>query len=206
MVYSTSLNRVKDANQNNGKIINVLIRVVKILDKFKGNYEKRFNFTKLSQLLKLNSKDVDEIIGLILNFQDLFSTTFNEYNIKKEIKDNQIFLITETKKINNYIPVKIKLSLENHNLLSDIVYMFKFVKRGKGFDIKTNGAELLGNIKEFWNYHPYFFEEHENGLMYPSEFGLKLGELLLSYKKSGKKIESLQLDNHSIQVENNKRK
>ena len=204
MVYSASLNSVKVANGKNSKIMSAIARVVMILEKFTGNYGKRLNFTKLSRLLNLSPSEVDRIIALILSFQELFSTTFDEYCIKKEIKDNQIFLIAELKKNNQCIPKKINLSTDNFNLLSDIVYMFKFVKRGKGFNVNTNGSELLSNIKELWNYHPYFFEEHENGL-YPSEFGVKLGELILSYNKSGKKIEFITLDNHTIQVDNHKR-
>jgi len=204
MVYSASLNNVKVAKAKNSKIMSVIARIVTVLEKFAGNYGKRLNFTKLARLLNLNPSEVDEIIVLILSFQELFRTTFDEYSIKKEIKDNQIFLITEPKKNNHYIPKKIKLSTDNFNLLNDLVYMFKFVKRGKGFDVKTNGSELLSSIKELWNYHPYFFEEHEKGL-YPSEFGLKLGELILSYKKSGKKIEFITLDDHRIQVDNHKR-
>jgi len=203
MVYSASQRNEKFGNSKNGKQMRSITRVVKILEKFVGNYKKRLNFTKLSHLLHLTPTEVDEIITLIMSFQELFSTTFNKYSIKKEIKDNQIFLITEPKKTFHYIPNKIKLSSEDCNLLNDIIYMFKFVKRGNGFDVKANGTELLSNIKELWNYHPYFFEEHENGL-YPSEFGLKLGELILSYKKSGKNIEIITLDNHFIQVDNHK--
>jgi len=203
MVYSTSQHDEKFGNDNDSKLMRAITRIIKILEKFVGNYEKRLNFTKLAKLLHLTPSEADEIITLIITFQELLSTTFDTHTIKKEIKDNQIFLITESKKIVDYIPNKIKLSSEDFNLLSDIIYMFKFVKRGNGFDVKANGTKLLSNIKELWNYHPYFFEEHENGL-YPSEFGLKLGELILSYNKSGKNIEFITLDNHFIQVDNHK--
>ncbi|MHA1987209.1 MAG: hypothetical protein ACW98D_11260 [Promethearchaeota archaeon] len=205
MVYSASQYSEKLGNSKNGKLMRSIIRVVKILEKFTGNYEKRLNFSKLSHLLHLTSSEADEIITLIMSFQELFSNIFNKHIIKKEIKDNQIFIITEPKKTLHYIPNKIKLSPEDCNLLSDIIYMFKFVKRGNGFDVKANGTELLSNIKELWNFHPYLFEEHENGL-YPSKFGVKLGELILSYKKSGKSIEIIDLDNHTIMVDIHERK
>ena len=203
MVYSASQDGGKFLDNKNRKFVSVITRVVKILEKFTNNYKKRLNFTKLTHYLNLESSEVDEIITLILTFQELFTGTFNTYIMKKKIIDNQIFLITEPKKLYNSIPKKIKISPDNFNLLSDIIYMFKFVKRGKGFDVKANGTELLSSIKELWNYHPYFFEVNENGLMYPSEFGLKLGELILSYKKSGKIIESIPLDEHIIMVEKN---
>jgi hypothetical protein len=178
---------------------------MKILEKFSHNYKKRLNFTKLAGFLKITPSEGDILIGLLFNFQELFSTTFKDYVITKKIIDNQQFLLTEPKSQNQTIPIKIKLSLKECNRLSDIMYLFKFVKRGKGFDVKANGTELLGNIKELWEYHPYLFNYNENGLMYPSEFGLKLGEILLSYTKSGKKLESLSIDDHKIMVNNHKR-
>ena len=188
---------------NHNKFLSVINRVVKILEKFTNNYEKRLNFTKLARYLNLSSSEVDEIIALILIFQELFINTFEKYSMKKQIKDNQIFLISELKTANHFIPMKIKLSSSEFNLLSDIIYMFKFVKRGKGFNTAANGTELLSKIKELWNFHPYFFEENKNGLIYPSEFGLKLGEFILSYNKSGKVIDSIHLDNHIILVDKN---
>ena len=203
MANNASQNSIKLHNNKSSKYVSVISRVVKIIERFANNYEKRLNFTKLAHYLNLNSFEVDEILALIINFQDLFINIFDKYIVKKKIIDNQLFLIAEPKIQNHFIPKKIKLSSEDFNLLSDVIYMFKFVKRGNGFDVKTNGTELLSNIKELWNYHPYFLEENENGLMYPSEFGLKLGELILSYKKSGKIIESILLDDHIIMVEKN---
>ena len=203
MANSLVHDSLKFHNNGNSKFWRIIPRVVKILEKFADNYGKRFNLTKLAQYLNLSPSEIDELIKLILKFQDLFQGTFKTHTIKKRIIDNQLFLITEPKRLSHSIPAKIKLSKSNFNLLSDIIYIFKFVKRGKGFDIKANGSELLSNIKELWNFYPYFFEVNENELIYPSEFGLKLGELILSYKKSGKIIESMRLDKHIIMVEKN---
>lgn len=200
MANTTEQYNLNVSSKTNGKFLNLFLRIMKILKKFEDSYQKRLNFTKLAQYLHLTPSDVGEVIGLILQFQELFSNTFDSYIVKKKIIDNQIFLITEPKVPSNIIPKKIRLSVESLNLLSDITYMFKFVKRGKGFDVKANGTELLSNIKELWNYYPYLFEVNTNGLMYPSAFGLKLGELILSYKKSGKFMESFSLDNHNIMV------
>lgn len=204
MTYSASQESKRFGSNKSIRFMSVITRVVKILENFTNNYEKRLNFTKLARYLNLNPFEIDEVIVLILKFQELFTRTFDTYNVKKKIINNQIFLITEPKKSSQFsIPRKIKLSFNNSNLLSDIIYIFKFVKRGNGFDIETNGTELLSNLKELCNYHPYFFEVNNNGLIYPSEFGLKLGELILSYNKSGKVIDSMHLDNHIITVEKN---
>ena len=98
------------------------------------------------------------------------------------------------------IPKKIRITKGECNLLSDIIYLFKFVKKGKGFDVDTNGTDLLSNIKELCDYYPFLFQR-QNGFLYPSEFGLKLGELLLSYKKSNKTIDMLQVADCEVRVE-----
>ncbi|KKN09131.1 hypothetical protein LCGC14_1049640 [marine sediment metagenome] len=128
MVYSASQDSKKFISNKSVRFI----RVVKILEKFTNNYEKRLNFTKLAGYLNLDVAEIDEVIVLILKFQELFTRTFSAYFVKKKIIDNQIFLITEPKLSNHNIPNKIILSSENFNLLSNITYMFKFVKRGKG--------------------------------------------------------------------------
>ncbi|MHA2220103.1 MAG: hypothetical protein ACXACY_29815, partial [Candidatus Hodarchaeales archaeon] len=99
------------------------------------------------------------------------------------------------------IPTKIRITPKHLNLLSDAIYMFKYVERGKGFDIKTNGSELLSSLKHLLEYHPYLFFANENGLIYPSELGLKLGELILSYKKGNKKVDIVELNEYTIIVE-----
>lgn len=202
MTYSASQDSLESRKNSINKHLIILKKTIKILEKFETRYEKRLNVSKLVQHLNLTSLEIDAVLTSLLTFQDLFTNTFKHYIIKKKIIDNEIFLITSPK-LNSGIPKKIKLSCNDYDLLSDIIYIFKFVKRGKGFNVAVNGTELLSNIKELWNYHPYLFEEFENGLMYPSKFGLKLGELILSYKKSGKTIGEISVDNHIIMVSKN---
>ncbi|MFW9822598.1 MAG: hypothetical protein ACFFE4_06670 [Candidatus Thorarchaeota archaeon] len=199
MTYSTSQDSLELGKNSINKYLNILKKTIKILENFETRYEKRLNVSKLAQNLNLTSSEIDTVLTTLLTFQDLFTNTFKHYIIKRKIIDNEIFLITSPK-LNSGIPKKIKLSYNDYNLLSDIIYIFKFVKRGNGFNVAANGTELISNIKDLWNYHPYLFEEFENGLTYPSEFGLKLGELILSYKKSGKVIEEISVNNHIIMV------
>ncbi len=176
-------------------------QVLTILEEFKQNLNKRFNFSKLSLYLSLEPSEVDQIISLILTFQDLFENVFKTYRIKKKIVNNQIYLIAEPPRaLQCLIPHKIKITKQHLNLLNDIIYFFKFVQRGKGFDVVGNGSDLLKNVRELFEYYPYFFQE-KNGLIYPSELGLELGELILSFKKNSKRVKRLQVKEHTIIVE-----
>ena len=176
-------------------------QVLTILEEFKNNLNKRFNFTKLGQHLCLEPSEVEEIISLILTFQDLFENVFKTYSVRKKITNNQIYLIAEPlKAVQCLIPYKIRMTKHHISMLNDIIYFFKLVQRGKGFDVVGNGSDLLKNVKELFEYYPYFFLE-KNGSLYPSELGLKLGELILSFKKNSKLLKKLHVNDHTIIVE-----
>lgn len=177
-----------------------LHQIIQVLEKFSTNYEKRLNFEKLTQHLKLNSSEADDILSILLDFQDLFHHTLKGYYLQKKIVNNQLYLIPEKEDALSQIPKKIRIDKAHINLLNDIIYLFKIVKKGKGFDVDTNGTDLLINIKELCDYYPFLFQR-QNGFLYPSEFGLKVGELLLSYKKSNRTIDVLQLGDCEVRVE-----
>ncbi|MFX1419975.1 MAG: hypothetical protein ACFE9N_13735, partial [Promethearchaeota archaeon] len=170
------------------------------------HHDKKFNFSKLLQLLNIPNSEVDEIIGLILNFQDIFENVFKKYRLQKYRTGNQVYLITEKiyKQDQITAPKNIMFTSSQIHLLNDIIYIFKHVKRGKGFDIVKNGSELLTKVKRLKNEHPYLFESRGNGVIYPSQLGLKLGELIISYNKSNKTLDRLTLDTHLIEVKEDK--
>jgi hypothetical protein len=142
------------------KIIRVLNQIVDYLEKFEDHYDKKFNFSKLAELLNIPSSEVDGVIYLLLNFQEKFETVFKKYQLQKYRTDNQVYLITEKRHEyeTNPIPNKIEISNSHIALLNDIIYVFKHIKRGKGFDIVRNGSELLGKVKQLKEVHPYLFE------------------------------------------------
>jgi len=187
------------------KILRVLNQIVDYLEKFEEHYEKKFNFSKLVELLGIPRSEVDDIIDLFLNFQGIFEMVFKKHRLQKYRAGNQVYLITE--KRDNYkaheIPETITLSASHIKLLNDIIYVFKHVKRGKGFDIVKNGSELLAKVKDMKEAHPYLFELRGNGVVYPSELGLKLGEIIISYNKSNKELDIIQINNHTIRVVDN---
>ncbi len=180
--------------------IHLITQILDILGKYSDNYEKKLNFTRLMQHLKIPTSEIDEFVSLILHFQETFEHVFKEYRIKKKRQNSQVFLTVENK-IKDKTPRIIKILSSHLNLFNDIVYTFKFVKRGKGFDTSKNDSELLTNLKELKIKHPYLFDPHENGVIYPSELGLKFGELIISYNKSNRKIKNMQIENYTFIVE-----
>jgi len=196
------LHSSSDVVLRNRNLLQVLHQTLDVLSKFAKNYNKRLNFSKFANYLNLSPAEVEEIISLLLNFQELYENTFKQYSLRKKIENSQVYLtIEKSEKLNN-IPIKIRMSQSHINQFNDIIYYFKYVKRGKGFDVQSNGTDLLKNVKELCDYYPYCFQEQKNRLIYPSEFGLKLGELLLSYKKSNKKIEKIDVEETQISVDN----
>lgn len=200
MVVDHSLDTSARTEYNKKEILRVLPQIIDVLNKFSSNYEKRLNFEMLTRYLKLNPSEADYILTIILDFQDLFNQTLKGYILQKKIVSNQLYLSPEKDSVLSHIPKKIRITKVDINLFSDIIYFFKFVKKGKGFDVDNNGTELLSNIKDLCDYYPFLFQR-QNGFLYPSEFGLRFGELLLSYKKSNKTIGVVQLDDCEVQVE-----
>ncbi|MFX0139454.1 MAG: hypothetical protein ACFFDN_37785 [Candidatus Hodarchaeota archaeon] len=160
--------------------------------------------SKLARLLALSNGEIDQILSLLLSFQEIFIGVFKNYHLKKVRTGNQLYLVcikkegTTSKEIE--IPKIVRFSTSQLKLFNDIIYVFKFVKRGKGFNVSKNCSDLLTNIRRLKTQHPYLFTSHEDGIIYPSEFGLKLGELIISYNKSNKQFKELTVDNCIIEV------
>ena len=192
------------------KILQTINQIIDIIGGFGDNYDKKLNFSKLARLLKISPSEIDDVIYLLLNFQEKFEITFRNYHLKKKRENSQVYLIAERNQAYNlkelHIPNVIEIDTFQLKLFNDIIYTFKFIKRGKGFDIVKNGTNLSTNLKALLIKHPYFFELKENGLIYPSHFGLKLGNIILSYNKGNKEFKKIIIENHTIMVVNDGRK
>ncbi|MFX0001312.1 MAG: hypothetical protein ACFE9Q_11290 [Candidatus Hodarchaeota archaeon] len=187
-------------------MIQVFTQIIDILKNYKGNYNKKLNFTGLLEQLKIPTSEIDEVISLILAFQEIFENIFQGYKLKKQRANNKVYLIAvrNGKAYRDNVPQTIRIKQSYIRLLNDIIYTFKFVKRGKGFNIAKNGSDLLSNLKQIKKEHPYLFESYGNGVIYPSKLGLQLGELIISYNKSNKEINSIQVGNYTFIVEKDK--
>ena len=180
---------------------NMLNYVLEALEGFRDNYTKKFNFSKLIEHLKVPKSEIDNFIYLILNFQEKFNGVFKHHLLKKKMDNGIIYFITE-KKENSviHIPEIITIRQSDLPIFSDIIYLFKFVKRGKGFNGKSNGTDLLKRLRDLKQQYPYLFEVKDNGLIYPSDLGLKFGELILSFSKNNKEIKDVKIGNYSFKV------
>jgi hypothetical protein len=200
--YITNSNQKKNFDE----VIRLLNQILNALGEFKNNYNKKFNFSKLVRYLNIPESHIDNLVSLILNFQEKFNNTFNQYYLKKKIIDKQLYFITEqnienSSKNENLINQKtqeIHIQRAQSKLFSDFIYTFKHVKRGKGFDLECNGNELLKNLRILSKVHPYLFRQNGEDLTYPSEIGLKLGEKILSFDKCKKKITNIELEHYNF--------
>ncbi|MFX1364516.1 MAG: hypothetical protein ACFFCE_19460 [Promethearchaeota archaeon] len=196
MILSSDLTKFNNTNREQfHKFLQIFDQIIDILKGFEDNYEKKLNFTKLVKIINIPDIYTDKIISLILKSQQIFHNIFLEYNLEKKKENSILYLIAE-KKIPDII-IFTSFEISHYN---DIIYTFKYINRGKGFDISKNGTEFLYNLKLLNSKHPFLFEIKDNGLIYPSRFGMELGDLIISYNKGNKKITHLFIENHRILV------
>lgn len=184
------------------KVCQIVDQIINILNEFQGKYHKKFNFSKLIHLLNIPESESFELLNLIFRFQDLFETVFKQYQIRSRREGNTTYLITKRK--DEYLtPVRIQLSNRHTKFFNDLIYTFKSINRGKGFDIaNTNDVEFLNNLEHLRSEHPYLFQSNGNGLIYPSKIGLDLGNLIISYNKSNQKVDTFKIQNYIFKVVN----
>ena len=195
-MLSSDLERLNNSNGTQfKKFLQLFEQILDILKDFEDNYEKKLNFTKLVDIFNIPQVYTDELASFLIKVHNIFGNLFKNYNLKKRKENNIVYLITKKQ-----IPHEIIFTLTQIKLLNDLIYTFRRVKRGKGFDLSRKGTELLPNLKSLKSEHPYLFEKKDNGLIYPSLFGMKLGDLTYSYNKGNKEIKELTVDEYRILV------
>jgi hypothetical protein len=181
--------------------LRVLKEFLRALEAFSDNYDKKFNVSKLARYLHLSSNETDQMMEFILYIQDIFKKVFKFYSLKKIIRNSQIYFELEKNYDAIPVPEEIILTSSEKELFRDVIYTFKHVQRGKGFNLNDSSKELLKNLIAFRENHPYLFRQNGNNLTYPSPIGLKLGDLMLTYNKSHKPLTSLKVENTQVNFE-----
>ena len=183
------------------KSISLLRHMLDILSRFKNNYTKKFNITKFAEYLQLSQTDIIEVISLIIDYNSMFQNIFKDYKLLKKREGNQYYLIVQklVKK-----PIIIKFTSTQIEVLNDIYYWFKVVHKGKGFDI-AQSSPLTQKLTGLLETHSLLFIIAQNSLVYLSDIGQKIGDMLISYNKSGKAITECIIDNYIIKVDTNGR-
>ena len=196
MTASSNLTKLSSSNGAQfSKFLQLFNQILYILEDFEDDYEKILNFTKLGKFLNIPDAYITDLASLILKTENIFKNVFKGHHLKKRKRNNILYLIAEKK-----IPSEIIFTSAQINLFSDLIYTFRYLKRGKGFKVSQNGTELLSNFNSLKFEHPYLFEKKDNGLIYPTSFGMDLGDLIISYNKGNKKINELTMDNYRIFV------
>ena len=76
-------------------VLKKLHQIINALGEFKNHYDKKLNFGKLIKYLKIPNTEVDNLIYLILSFQERFDGVFGECGLKKKVMNFWVkFLIT----------------------------------------------------------------------------------------------------------------
>jgi len=187
-------------------VVEKINQIIDALGEFEGKFDKKFNLSKLAQYLSLNEIELDSLTNIILKMQEKFEIVFKNHRIIKKVIKTQTYFTLERKEREIIIedikiPDEIHIAKTHLNQLCDIIYLFQYIQKGKGFNLGTNNTELLTNLNKLQKKHPYFFMSNSNNVVYPSELGLALGNLIRSYNKSNKEVKSIEINKHIIIID-----
>ena len=184
--------------------IKQLHQIVSALEKFQTRKNSLFNLDKLANFLNMSEQDLEEVLELVFRFQNLFNSVISDFFLCKKWKNDKYYLILKSKSdvaCQDFSDLKeVEINRTQVNLLSDVIYYFRHVKIGKGFNINRNKTELSKKVKQLNRSHPFLFEHRGNGLIYPSKLAVEAGKLIQSYNRSKKTISKLQIEDFIIQI------
>jgi len=151
--------------------------------------EQSFNLNDLSEQLNVSTKNLTFLFTIFI-----YACEFShEYRDKIDIK-----ISNDT--VNFYYSKRhlkeISLNIKDYKDISDIIYLFKNIQRGKGFEVKSNSnIPIIKKIEVLNNRYPFIFKRL-NGFIFPSEIGYKLGNVALSFKRTNQIPKKLDILNY----------
>ncbi|NHJ25800.1 MAG: hypothetical protein EAX89_14560 [Candidatus Lokiarchaeota archaeon] len=179
--------------------ISRLHKILDLLEHFCERKERKISITKVASIMNLSIAELDALLEIILRCQSIFEASLQNQKFYRVWNNGNYYL--STKNVNtNTSCMEICLSTTHLQLLNDIIYYFNHINKGIGFDIRFPSTNLLKKIKSFKKIHPHFFEYRGNGLLYPSEFALKVGEIVKNYHRLNKPISTISCENCIITI------
>jgi hypothetical protein len=177
------------------------------LKAFEGKYDKKLNLGKLFRLLHIPVKEQERYLHILLEFQELFHTVLDGHLIKPVENNDTLYLKlytrdtspehspshkkNETQDKKETIPDEIVLDKTKAILWNDVIYSFRNVRRGKGFNLDDDSSKVAQSLKALREHHPYLFFSNGNGLVYPSKLGTELGAKINGYIKANRELEEI---------------
>ncbi len=164
-----------------------------IRENLPNNEVKSFNLNDLSEKLGLTKSELKFLFTIFIYACDYSNKYLNKINIKI-LKDTIYFTYSE-----NHIK-KISLSIKDYKDLSDIIYLFKNIQKGRGFEINSNSnIPVITKIQGLYRQYPFMFKKL-NGYIFPSEIGYKLGIAALSFKRINQIPKTLDVLNYKFKI------
>jgi hypothetical protein len=173
--------------------------LIKLLEHYSQKNHLTLNLIKLTEMMNISQDELDILLEIVFQFQAIFKNGLQTKSLHKVRKNNMCYLSLSDCQ-SSVLNTGIELSKIQCNLLSDMIFEFQYISKGKGFDIRYPSTELIKNIKELKNLHPYFFEYRGNGLVYPTELALKIGKQLEIYNRTNKSVSKITCENYTITI------
>ena len=169
----------------------IIKEIIKILRVFTKNYSVLSIIKKLIQDFRKKDLELEQYnqsllkyINKINNDDALLPEKFNEFNNCS----------------NDFGTKNIILTKKEASILADVIFYFKKVKRGKGFDIKFIGVKIIKKVSFLKKKHPYFFILNKNDKIYPTRLCLELGETILSLRRVNKDLTNFKIQDYNFKI------
>ena len=162
--------------------------------KMKSNPPFSINLEELSEELDVPVDQITFFSKMLSSFYGNNNLTHNSLDIKPTSKDLEVTIKPEETK-------EVTLTQETYQIISDLIYFFKNINKGRGFEIYSDKDSSLHNkIKKLSESYPFFFRKL-NGFLYPSEVLYRLGTEAMSYKRSNQVPKELTILRYRFVIE-----
>lgn len=150
-----------------------------------------FNLKDLSAELGISLEELNNLFAMFVSAQEL---SRGKYECVKTQVSNDEVVFASDKEARELVSLKV----EEYQNISDIVYLFKNIRRGRGFEANLDADNSIIEKIRGLNKKFSFLFRRLNGFIYPTEVCYKLGVEALSFKRSNKVPHSLSVLNYQF--------